>query len=236
MIYGTGGSLPVRGTPMEPQAFSGSLDESPPLRADASGVADLPVVTRAGAIVLARHGRPDCDRTVKITWREYITWWAGYDRSGLAPGQVPPDELRREAEAADVLLTSTLPRAMETGRAVAGGRSLTSHEIFVEAPLPPPSLPGRLRPGAWGVLARISWWFGASGGQESRASAERRAEEAARSLIQQADQGQTVMVFAHGWFNRMMRPVLKAAGWSCTYDGGDDYWSHRRYERVTPPR
>ena len=39
-----------------------------------------------------------------------------------------------------------------------------------------------------------------------------------------------VALFAHGWFNRMLRPELKRQGWTCVRDGGDGYWSWRRYE------
>ena len=30
----------------------------------------------------------------------------------------------------------------------------------------------------------------------------------------------------------MMRPVLLRQGWRCVEDGGDNYWSYRRYEKV----
>ena len=39
-----------------------------------------------------------------------------------------------------------------------------------------------------------------------------------------------VLACAHGWFNRMMRPHLREAGWQCIRDGGDTYWSYRQYE------
>ena len=32
------------------------------------------------------------------------------------------------------------------------------------------------------------------------------------------------------WFNRVLRPKLRGAGWVCVRDGGDTYWSWRRYE------
>ena len=49
--------------------------------------------------------------------------------------------------------------------------------------------------------------------------------------VQQALRGQNVLLCAHGWFNRMMRPVLKAQGWREVEDQGDQYWSYRRYEK-----
>jgi broad specificity phosphatase PhoE len=193
--------------------------------------ASTALAVRPGALILARHGRPDVDRTVRIDWRGYVDWWAGYDLAGLADGQAPPDGLLEEVRGANVIFTSTLRRAIETAEAAGPGRSLQSDPIFVEAPLPPPRMPGRWKPGQWGVMARTSWWLGRSGGAESREDAEQRAIRAVERLVSEAEKGHTVALFAHGWFNRMMRPVLKASGWKEVYDGGDTYWSHRRFEK-----
>lgn len=80
-----------------------------------------------------------------------------------------------------------------------------------------------------GVLARIAWWFGANGDAESRREAEIRAEAAVATLTAQALRGHNVMLCAHGWFNRMMRPVLRTQGWREVENTGDGYWSHRRF-------
>jgi len=187
---------------------------------------------RAGSIILARHGRPVGDRQKPLTWREYIDWWAEYDRSGLSEGQTPPDVLVEATKNADTLYASTLQRAIATAESVADGRPITKDAIFIEAPLPPPPIWGKRNARSWGVWARISWWFGRHAGGESRQAAERRAEAAAATLTARALRGENVALFAHGWFNRMMRPVLKRQGWKCVYDGGDSYWSFRRYEKV----
>lgn len=184
-------------------------------------------------IILARHGKPSPDRSVWIDRETYRIWWAGYDSAGLAPGEAPPVELLEAAACAPIVVCSTLRRAVETAEAVCNGKAVAQDPIFVEARLPPPPLPRliRLRPGAWGVIARIAWWLGYSGGEESRRAAERRAQEAAGRMVALAERHGGAMLVAHGWFNRMMRPVLLAQGWRCVEDGGDDYWSFRRYER-----
>lgn len=185
-----------------------------------------------GWIVIGRHGRPALSRDTRITAAEFRDWWRRYDEGGLALDQSPPQSLRKVAEEADLLLSSTLRRAFETAAAVAAGRDIIQDELFVEAPLPPPNVPGRRSPSAWGVWARCAWWFGASGGQESREAAEARAALAAGKLIAHAEAGQNVLLCAHGWFNRMIRPELLARGWRCAIDGGDGYWSFRRYEKL----
>jgi len=183
-----------------------------------------------GSIVIARHGRPKGDRSVRLDWRGYELWWAQYDRNGLDPGQTPPTALVDAARGADVIFASTLPRAFETAKAVAGDREIVSDPIFVEAPLPPPPMWGKRTPRQWGVWARASWWLGRAAGQETRPQAELRAQAAAATLAARALRGENVVLFAHGWFNRMMRPVLLRNGWKCVEDGKDDYWSFRRYE------
>lgn len=192
----------------------------------------------AGAITLARHGRPHADRTVRINAGGYRDWWAAYDTVGLHPGDSPPRDVIEAALRADVLLSSTLPRAVATAGAVAPGRRVVVDPVFVEAPLPPPPLPPflRLKPPTWGVLSRIVWWLGYSAGQESRATAAQRAEQAAEMLTRAARGGDHVMVFAHGWFNRMLRPALVRRGYECVQDGGDAYWSFRTYEPAAAVR
>ena len=189
--------------------------------------ADSPA--KPGPIIIARHGEPDADRRARMDWRGYVDWWAAYDRAGLKPGQSAPDCLVEQAALAKTLYSSTLPRAIETARAAVGDRPIEHDALFVEAPLPPPPLPLKLQARTWGVYARCSWWLGFSRDGESRAQAEVRAAAAAEKLVEASQDG-AVALFAHGWFNRMLRPELKRQGWTCVRDGGDGYWSWRRYE------
>ncbi|HVZ99235.1 MAG TPA: phosphoglycerate mutase family protein [Caulobacterales bacterium] len=186
---------------------------------------------RTGAIVIVRHGQPDADRTVRIGWRDYQEWWAHYNRTGLKSNERPPAELVELARKSQLIFASTLPRAIRTAEAVAEGREIITDPVFVEAPLPPPPIWGRRSPGAWGVWSRVFWWFGRHAGEESRNEAEVRAEAAVATLTARALRGENVMLCAHGWFNRMMRPVLRKQGWRCIYDGGDTYWAYRIYEK-----
>lgn len=187
---------------------------------------------RVGSIVIARHGQPHADRTVRVDHRGYRDWWANYDLSALHPDERPPERLKQLARKSDVIYASTLPRAIHTAEMVADGRAVVTDPVFVEAPLPPPPIWGKHRPGSWGVLARAAWWLGRHDGQESRQEAELRAEAAVATLTAQALRGQNVLLCAHGWFNRMMRPILKRQGWREVENRGDRYWSYRRYEKV----
>ncbi len=183
-------------------------------------------------IILARHGEPDLSRQVRLNWRGYKYWWRLYDEAGLKPGQDAPKIIKELAVQADKVMTSTLPRAIETAERALGRQVDCLEPLLVEAPLPPPNLGYiRLKPTTWGVLSRISWCLGFSGEGESQRQARARAIKAAAILSIEASGGKMLFVAAHGWFNRMIRPALIQRGFKCVEDHGDLHWSYRRYER-----
>ncbi|WP_312063881.1 histidine phosphatase family protein [Brevundimonas sp.] len=187
-----------------------------------------------GAIILARHGEPALSRKCLITSDEYRDWWGRYEVGGLRAGQTPPQTLLSAAEGAGAIYASSRRRAQETAQAVARDREVLVDALFIEAPLPPPHFPAwiRLSPRYWGVISRF-WWhvFNHHEGQETRAEAEVRADQAARILIARAGEGQDVLVLAHGYFNHMVGQRLKAHGWRLAHNQGFKYWSQRRYEK-----
>jgi broad specificity phosphatase PhoE len=186
-----------------------------------------------GVVTLVRHGEPALSRKTRLSSAGYREWWATYEVGGLKPGQTPPPDLMRMAASADVVFSSTRPRAMESARAITPGGEFKSDTIFVEAPLPPPPLPDwiRLPPRWWGVISRVCWWLlNHHAGQESRREAEGRARAAADLLAESAARGEAVLVIAHGYFNLMIGSVLERRGWRRTLDQGFRYWCARRFE------
>ncbi len=188
----------------------------------------------SGRIITARHGRPSLSRDLRVTSREFGDWWLRYDESGLHPDDAPPEALLRLAKGAKTVLSSTLPRAIETAHQLTlGARRVSADPIYVEAPLPPPPAPSwiKLRPGQWGVVSRIFWLFGyAPTGVESHAEARRRVEEIVGRLEEQAKDGD-VLLCAHGFLNWMIDRRLPREGWRRVgRAGGDHYWSWRIYE------
>ncbi|VAV88587.1 hypothetical protein MNBD_ALPHA06-1051 [hydrothermal vent metagenome] len=187
---------------------------------------------KPGRLVLARHGKPALDRSKWISSKGYYHWWRAYEAGGLMQGSTAPETLREIAAASDVIICSTRRRAIETAYALVPEDQVTQFEVFVEAALPAPPLPlVRFLPSVWDTLSRVLWWLGMSRDEESKAQAETRAFAAVTELERQAQNGQNVLLCAHGWFNRMMRPVLQARNWDCVYDGRDRYWSYRIYEK-----
>ncbi len=184
-------------------------------------------------IILARHGEPDLSRNVRLNWRGYKYWWRLYDEAGLKPSERAPQFIKDVAKQADIIISSTLPRAIETAEAACEGKVDHLEPLLVEAPLPPPNLGYfRFGPRTWSVFARTAWCLGFSGEGESQKLARIRAEKASHVLSEHASGGKMIFVAGHGWFNRMLRGPLKQRGFKCTEDHGDLHWSYRRFERI----
>jgi len=120
-----------------------------------------------GRIITVRHGKPDLSREVQITGHDYGDWWRRYDLSGLHPDERPPAELITMASSVTTVLSSTLPRAVETAKQITqGSRDVPADAMYVEAPLPAPPIPFfKLRPGTWGVISRTFWFYGYAPGE-----------------------------------------------------------------------
>jgi len=187
-----------------------------------------------GAIILARHGQPSLSRKIRFNAEGYREWWGRYEEAGLREGQTPPPVLAAMAQKAGVIIASTRRRSVETAPAVAAGKAFAQDPLFIEAPLPPPRWPKwiKLSPRMWGFFARFWWWFfNHHDGQETRAQAHARADEAAGMVVELAQDGQDVLVVAHGFFNTMIGQSLQRRGWRCVEDQGYRYWKARIFRR-----
>jgi broad specificity phosphatase PhoE len=198
-----------------------------------NGGADAPA---RGSITLVRHGEPALSRKIRFNAKGYGQWWGRYEEGGLLGDQSPPAQVLKLTKNATVLLASTRRRSQESMRVLAPGREFTQHAELIEAPLPPPPFPDwlHLSPKKWGFLARFWWWFfDHHKGQETRAQAHLRSDAAADRLITIAQQGQAVVVVAHGFFNVMIEKSLIERGWTRTlHQGGYRYWSARHFQKL----
>ena len=185
-------------------------------------------------IIIVRHGKPALSKKAQMDWRGYRKWWQDYDAGGLAETQKIPKKVKKLSEAADVIISSPLRRAVESAERVTGAAPDKIWPELVEAALPSPKLgPLKLRPKTWGTYSRIVWYFGWSDGMESHSAARARAEVVCDKLDTEAAGGKLVFITAHGWINRMIKGSLKKRGWKCVSQNGDLHWSFRRFERIT---
>lgn len=164
-------------------------------------------------------------------------WVEAYDRAGIDPALPPPLRVRRLAASAEYLVSSDLPRAVESLHALAPERAGPAERLFREAGLP--SLPAsvvRLDPRLWALFARVGWLFGWSRETESAARARRRARVASRRLSALAAAHGSVLLVGHGLFNALIAWELRADGWRGPLWPTGSYWSAAVYRKATAGR
>jgi broad specificity phosphatase PhoE len=182
-------------------------------------------------IALVRHGRPSVEFS-PIETRHLGSWFEAYDRAGIDPALPPPPRLRELAASAEYVLSSDLPRAVESLRALDPERGGPAERIFREAGLPRlPASSIRLDPQLWAILGRIGWFLGWSDDNESAARARRRARAASRELSALAASHGSVLLVGHGIFNTLIAWELLTHGWRGPMWPTGSYWSAAVYRK-----
>jgi broad specificity phosphatase PhoE len=183
-------------------------------------------------IVLIRHGQPHIalsPRTGRAGFSGYI---GDYEGAGLAPGNLPPQELAELVRELDHVFTSGRARSDESARALAPHAELIADSLFVEAPLSAPPIPLlHMQVPKWAVVSRILWHLGFHPGIENPGAARKRAGQAADMLETRARvKGATALV-AHGYFNWMIGRELARRGFVRTGSHQARYWNTVVYEK-----
>lgn len=108
--------------------------------------------------MLIRHGPSSHPSGSEWIRSEGVNRWReAYDRAGIAARAIPPQSLIDAASACDVLVSSDLPRALDSMKRVAPGREIRESALFREAALPVPQLPVRMPLHAWDKVITVQW-------------------------------------------------------------------------------
>ncbi|MTD27503.1 histidine phosphatase family protein [Erwinia sorbitola] len=177
-------------------------------------------------ITLMRHGKPDHYLPGRRSALAMAEWCEAYDLAEIC--DLPPERSLRLAADADIIVTSTLPRALSS-LAKLGQSASHVDAIYREAALPvmPLAFPA-LPPLLWLPLLRAMWLFGYKGQVESYAQAKQRAIMAAEQLIQLSAKGNVLLV-GHGIMNKLIARRLRHLGWLGEKHASSRYWSSAIY-------
>ena len=182
-------------------------------------------------ILLIRHGQPNIALSPRTGHAGFADYIDAYEEAGLAPANLPPEELRDLARELDHVFTSDRPRSRQSAAALAAHAELIADPLFAEAPLAAPRLPLlRMRVPKWAVVSRILWHAGFHPGIETARAAARRAVQAADILIARARQTGISALVAHGYFNWMIGRQLVRRGFKRTGSHQARYWNTVIYE------
>src|SRR5471032_1171109 len=92
-------------------------------------------------IILIRHGQPHIELRPRTGHAGFADYVGAYEESGLAPSDLPPQELRDLVRELDHVFTSDRPRSRQSAAALAPRAELIADPLFAEAPLAAPAFP-----------------------------------------------------------------------------------------------
>ncbi|ELY4447940.1 histidine phosphatase family protein [Cronobacter malonaticus] len=175
-------------------------------------------------IILMRHGRPDIANSGVIGARNMPGWISRYNEADTG-SDVPPSTSRQLAARADTVISSDLPRAISSLKAL-GYEPVQTDTLYREAELPAYGIGGlRLSPLAWSGIFRVLWLCGLLGNAETLHAAKARAATAAENLATLASNKEgPVLLMGHGIMNRLIARRLLRQGWCEIRKSEEDYW------------
>jgi hypothetical protein len=181
-------------------------------------------------IALARHGRPKFAQPAWITPCQIADWIRAYNGAEIFDDNVPPRTSKRAVESG-IIVTSPLVRCVRSAQVLAPLRGINKEELLREAGMPytVSDFP-RLPLAFWIVMFRLAWFCGYSSNAESLSQATLRAASAADTLIDLAQQHQSVFAMGHGFMTALIARQLLLRGWSGPKWPTQRYWQYCVYQ------
>lgn len=134
-------------------------------------------------IVLLRHGKPTLISKRWITSSALSQWIDDYNAASLCHSSVPGKKAQEHAIRAQVIVSSSLKRSIDSAKALTPEKPIRSNQLFKEAELPFAKLGTiQLPPSVWLTLYRLLWFWGYSANAESYSETKNRSEIAASGL------------------------------------------------------
>lgn len=181
-------------------------------------------------IVLLRHGMPRIDQDRQLSAREFGLWVSEYNAAGIDGDCPPPRCAIEQAGRCAHVVCSSLPRSLESAKALGVANIGTGEPLFREMGMPHADLSfPRLPLFAWAVFFRLIWALGYSANVESFAQARKRARACAERLAELASVHGTVLFVGHGSLNWFIARHLKRTGWTGQRKSPRGYWEFGVY-------
>ena len=181
-------------------------------------------------MLLIRHGQSAHPNMAGLLDSAAIEEWrARYDTAGIAADSVPPADVLERIATADRVVSSDLPRAVESAARLYPGKTIESSPLLREVPLAIPTLGGVRAPFAlWAAAISVGWAVDILRGQDCPAAHEERVLDAmdwCEQKRREAGEGGTLAVVTHGVMRRLLATRLTERGWTIRGRRSYDLWS-----------
>ena len=175
-------------------------------------------------ITLIRHAKVDSDNSHKINASYLHKWVEEYDSASIDSESLPIKETIKLVQNADLVLTSTLRRAIDSAR-VLGVDVHEQNKLFNEASVPEVNIPFlKLKPKSWLVILRVMLLLGLGKKDVSLKASKSQAEKAAKILLALSNTHEHIVLVGHGGMNWLIRQVLVKEGWVLEGKGSHANW------------
>ena len=164
-------------------------------------------------IILIRHAKVDIDNSQKIGSLALQNWVNDYDTAPIHTESLPSTETVRLVQSADVVVTSTLGRAIDSAK-VLGVEVVEENSLFNEAAIPKVNIPFfKCKPKSWLVVLRLLLLLGLGKKDTSLKASKLQAKEAANKLLALSTVNTKVVLVGHGGMNWLIGRKLMQQGW-----------------------
>jgi broad specificity phosphatase PhoE len=156
-----------------------------------------------------------------------------YDAAGIAADDIPPPALTSLIGPNGIVVSSDLPRAIESAERLAPGEPIPVSPLLRETPLQIPTrLPLRMPLAGWEALIHARWAMQIANGSDASPKDITRAHAAADWLISMSREHSPVIALTHGVFRRLVADRLMTLGWRADSEKRNyDLWSAWGFER-----
>ncbi|WP_147377318.1 histidine phosphatase family protein [Mangrovibacterium diazotrophicum] len=186
-------------------------------------------------IYLVRHAKVNIDRPTVMGSKKAAELVKAYNSAPIYDFDPAPVRGLIEAEHPKVV-TSALPRAIDTACRLFPDDSITGYSVFneyqlgiVRIPLIPMPYP------VWTGFSRLMWLVHLNSEAESRPETKARLQAATNLLEELARQNSTVVLVGHGYLISEMRRELAKRGWQIIRNGGNNNLAVSHLERTEAP-
>ncbi|PTB83637.1 hypothetical protein C9926_01845 [Sulfurovum lithotrophicum] len=164
-------------------------------------------------ITLIRHAKVDIDNSQKISASLLKKWVEAYDSAPIHSESFPSKETIDIAQKADVVVTSTLRRAIDSAN-VLGVEIYEQNSLFNEAAIPEANISFfKLKPKRWLVILRLMLLVGLGKKDVSLKASKAQAKNAAKRLRDISHIHDHVVLVGHGGMNWLIGKELIKEGW-----------------------
>lgn len=184
-------------------------------------------------IVLMRHGKPRIGTSGRVSASGFGEWVSQYDSAGIETERRPADEALERARGCSFIVCSTLPRSVESAKALGvEAIDLVSH-LFRECGMPYGNWKHpKLSKSLWSVLFRTMQLVGYSSNAESFKAMKERARKCTSQLEELAREHKSVLFVGHGIMNRFIHGRLLRMGWSGPRGAARKHWEFGVYTQI----